>query len=134
MSLEMMSSQECLILIAYLGFLKSLNGENKKQTLVSEVIKAIENPSAHPEEAHRPEPVRQRGSKSGQTLQEFLSQTPDYKAHYRAVKEGKLKPHRPEPVRQRKKPQYTLEELLTQTTDDNSHAEVDTGPAVGNEV
>ena len=134
MSLEMMSSQECLILIAYLGFLKSLNGENKKQTLVSEVIKATENPSAHPEGAHRPEPVRQRGNKSGQTLQEFLSQTPDYKAHYRDVKEGKLKPHRPEPVRRRKKPQHTLEELLAQTTDDNSHAEVDTGPAVGSEV
>ena len=134
MSLETMSSQECLMLIAYLGFLKSLNGEYKQQTPLSEVIKPTKNSPSRPEGAHRPEPVRRRGRKSGQALQEFLSQTPDYKAHCSDVKEGKLKPHRPEPVRRRKNPKYTLEELLAQTTDDNSHAEVDTGPAVGSEV
>ena len=32
------------------------------------------------------------------------------------------------------KPTYTLEDLLAQITEDNLHDEVDTGPAVGNEV
>jgi antitoxin MazE len=31
-------------------------------------------------------------------------------------------------------PALTLEELLAQVTDENRHREVDTGPAVGNEV
>lgn len=33
-----------------------------------------------------------------------------------------------------KQPCPTLEELLAQVTDDNLHAEVDTGPQVGDEV
>ncbi len=33
-----------------------------------------------------------------------------------------------------KEPQPTLEELLTEVTDDNLHSEIDTGPAVGKEV
>ena len=32
------------------------------------------------------------------------------------------------------KPTYTLADLLAQITEDNLHDEVDTGPAVGNEV
>ena len=34
----------------------------------------------------------------------------------------------------RRKPKYTLEELLAQVTDENIHDEIDTGPAVGNEA
>ena len=37
------------------------------------------------------------------------------------------------PVKVRK-PTYTLSDLLDQVTEDNLHDEVDTGPAVGNEV
>ena len=32
------------------------------------------------------------------------------------------------------KPRYTLEELVAGITPENRHAEIDTGPAVGNEV
>ncbi len=32
------------------------------------------------------------------------------------------------------RPKVTLEQLLTQVTDDNLHHEVNTGPAVGNEA
>lgn len=31
-------------------------------------------------------------------------------------------------------PEYTLEQLLAQVTEMNRHSEMDTGPAVGNEV
>lgn len=135
MSSEMMSSQECLILIAYLNFLKSLNGTYEKRTQVNKFTNTTENPRPHKKRAHRPEPVRRRGRKSGQTLHELLSQMPDYKAHCEAVKARIPKPHRSEPVRQRrKKPQYTQEELLAQMTDGNCHEEVDTGAAVGSEV
>ena len=44
-----------------------------------------------------------------------------------SVSEGKLVL---EPV----KPSYSLEELLGQVTQDNLHQEIETGPAVGNEV
>lgn len=43
------------------------------------------------------------------------------------------KPHRTPPPR-RRKPKFTLEELLAQMPDDGGHSEVDTGPSVGNEV
>ena len=45
-----------------------------------------------------------------------------------SVSEGKLLL---EPVAA---PEYTLDQLLEQVTESNLHSEVDTGPAVGNEV
>ncbi len=44
-----------------------------------------------------------------------------------SIEEGKLLL---EPI----KPSYSLEELLAEVTKDNLHHEVETGPAVGNEV
>ena len=87
-----MSHQECLIFVAYLKYLKTLNGPRDRHTLATENLDAAD------------------------------------------VDTRDLKPHRPEPIRQRRKLPYTLEELLAQMTDDNSHAEIDTGPAVGSEV
>ena len=44
------------------------------------------------------------------------------------------KPHRTPPPPHRRKPKFTLEELLAQMPDDGGHGEVDTGPSVGSEV
>lgn len=128
-----MSYKECLIFIAYVKYLRTssvLRGAEDKQVNNSTVPSDSTDVTDKP---HRtPPPPRHRKPKS--TLEELLSQLPDYDLFCEAVKDGKLKPHRPEPVRRRRKPRYTLEELLAQITDDNCHEEVDTGPAVGSEV
>lgn len=45
-----------------------------------------------------------------------------------------IKPHRTPPSPRRRKPKFTLEELLAQMPEDGGQGEVDTGPSVGNEV
>ena len=45
-----------------------------------------------------------------------------------------IKPHRTPPPPRRRKPKFTLEELLAQMPEDGGQGEVDTGPSVGNEV
>ena len=128
-----MSYKECLIFIAYVKYLRTssvLRRAEDKQVSTSTVPSGATDV---PNKPHRtPPPPHRRKPKF--TLEELLSQMPDYDLFCEAVKSGKLKPHRPEPIRQRRKPPYTLAELLAQITDDNCHAEVDTGPAVGSEV
>ena len=94
MSSEKMFSQECVVILAYLNYLKTLNGKHSRRPTKAELVKAANRKLPRPEKSHRPERVR-----------------------------GPLKP-----------PKYTLKELVDQITEDNIHEEVDTGPAVGNEV
>ena len=87
MPLETMSSQECLVIFAYLNFLQSLN---RKQATASAVEGEAKTDEFGP-------PRREKGNY---------------------------------PL---KRPNYTLDDLLAQVTEDNVHEEIDTGPAVGKE-
>ena len=130
-----MSYQECLIFVAYLKYLKALNGKQGRQTPSAEHFKAANPKISSPDKPHRTELDRPRGRNPQYTLEELLSQMPEYKEHCEAVKAGKLKPHRkPPPHRSRRKSKFTLEELLARMPDDGGNGEVDTGPPVGNEV
>jgi hypothetical protein len=127
-----MSYKECLIFIAYVKYFRAsslLRGAEDKQVPTSTVPS---DAADVPNKPHRTPPPRRRKPKF--TLEELLSQMPDYDLFCEAVKAGKLKPHRTPPPPRRRKPKFTLEELLAQMPDDGGHSEVDTGPSVGNEV
>lgn len=121
-----MSHQECLVLIAYLNFLTTLNGKCGNQ------IPMKANPQLKP---HRTEKVGRSATNPRAKLTELLAQDPGYAKHCEAVKSGKLKPHRTEKVgRSTTHPRPKLTELLSDTTEDNASNEWNTGPAVGNEI
>ena len=86
-----------------------------------------------PEEAYSPVNV----SKPTYTLADLLAQIPDDTSQDEETETGVPNRSIPEeaysPVNV-SKPTYTLADLLAQITEDNLHDEVDTGPAVGNEV
>ena len=131
MSDKKTTTQECVMLIAYLNYIKTpkVHRVSIEKDSYNEKVKLVLS-----DKPHRPEPVRNRSKKPKYTLDDLLSQMPEYEEFFEAVKSGKLKPHRPEPVRNRsKKPEYTLDDLLAELTDDNRHEEVGTGRAVGNE-
>ncbi len=128
-----MSYKECLIFIAYVGYLRVSSityGTEDEQVATSAFPSGVTDTAIQP---HRAPPPRRRG-KPKFTLQELLSRMPDYDLFCEAVKSGKLKPHRAPPPRRRGKPKFTLQELLAQMPDDDTHGEIDTGPSVGNEV
>ena len=121
-----MSHQECLVLIAYLNFLTTLNGKCGNQ------IPGMVNSQLKP---HRTEKVGRSATHPRPKLTELLAQDPGYTKHREAVKSGKLKPHRTEKVgRSATHPRPKLTELLSDTTEDNASNEWDTGPAIGNEI
>ena len=128
-----MSYKECLIFIAYVKYLRTssvLRGAEDKQVNTSAVPSAATDMTSKP---HRtPPPPRLRKPKF--TLEELLSQMPDYDLFCEAVKSAELRPHRTPPPPRLQKPKFTLEELLAQMPDDGGQGEVDTGPPVGNEV
>ena len=131
-----MSYKECLIFIAYVKYLRT---SSVIRSVGDTQVTALAAPSGAtgnvPQKPHRTPPPPRRRQKPKFTLQELLSQMPDYDLFCEAVKSGKLKPHRtPPPPRRRQKPKFTLQELLTQMPDDDEHSEIDTGPPVGNEV
>ena len=128
-----MSYKECLVFIAYVKYLRTSNvprGAEDKQVSTSTV------PSGSTDVTHKPHrtPPPPRRRKPKFTLEDLLSQMPDYDLFCEAVKSGKLKPHRTPPPPRRRKPKFTLEELLAQMPNDDEHGEVDTGLPVGNEV
>ena len=128
-----MSYKECVIFIAYVKYLRTssvLRGAEDKQVSTSTVPSGSTDATGKP---HRTPPSPRR-RKPQFTLEELLSQMPDYDLFCEAVKSRKLKPHRTSPPPRRRKPQFTLEELLTQMPDDGGHGEEDTGPSVGSEV
>lgn len=128
-----MSYKECLIFIAYVKYLRTSSAPRAaedKQVTTSTVPSGATAVNSKP---HRtPPPPHRRKPKF--TLEELLSQLPDYNLFCEAVKSGKLKPHRTPPPSRRRKPKFTLKELLAQMPNDDEHGEIDTGPSVGNEV
>lgn len=129
-----MSYKECLIFIAYVKYLRTSSAprsaENKQVNASMVPSDTAKDVASKP---HRTPPPRRR-RKPKFTLEELLSQMPDYDLFCEAVKSRKLKPHRTPPPPHRRKPKFTLEELLAQMPDDDGHGEIDTGPSVGNEV
>ena len=86
-----------------------------------------------PEEAYSPVNV----SKPTYTLADLLAQIPDDTSQDEETETAVPNRSIPEEAYSPanvSKPTYTLADLLDQITDDNLHDEVDTGPAVGNEV
>ena len=129
-----MSYKECLIFIAYVKYLRT---SSVPRSTRNKQVNASEVPSGTAEDIpHKPHrtPPSPRRRKPKFTLEELLTQMPDYDLFCEAVKSGKLKPHRTPPSRCRRKPKSTLEELLAQMPDDDGHSEIDTGSSVGNEV
>ena len=86
-----------------------------------------------PEEAYSPVNV----SKPTYTLADLLAQISDDTSQDEETETASPNRSIPEeaysPVNV-SKPTYTLADLLAQITEDNLHDEIDTGPAVGNEV
>ena len=130
-----MSYKECLIFIAYVKYLRT---SSVPRSVRDEQVNASVVPSGAakdvPNKPHRTPPPPHHRQKPKFTLEELLSQMPDYDLFCEAVKSGKLKPHRTPPPPRRRKPKFTLEELLSQMPDDGGQDEIDTGPSVGNEV
>ena len=128
-----MSYKECLIFIAYVKYLRTSSVPRStadEQVATSTVPSDAVDVTVKP---HRtPPPPRRRKPKF--TLEELLSQMPDYDLFCEAVKSGELKPHRTPPPRRRQKPKFTLEELLAQMPEDGGHNEIDIGPPIGNEI
>ncbi|MDE0017519.1 hypothetical protein F4141_24405 [Candidatus Poribacteria bacterium] len=129
-----MSYKECLIFIAYVKYFRTSSvprsaGDRQVNTSLVPSRAAKDVPS----KPHRTSPPRRR-QKPKFTLEELLSQMPDYDLFCEVVKSGKFKPHRTPPPPRRRKPKFTLKELLTQMPDDGGHNEIDTGPPIGNEV
>ena len=109
-----MSYKECLICVAYVKYLRTSSmphGVEDEQVTASAVPSDAADVTIKP---HRTPPPPRRRRKPKFTLEELLSQMPDYDLFCEAVKSGKLKPHRtPPPPRRRRKPKFTLEELLS---------------------
>ncbi len=141
MFLETISSQECLVIFAYLNYLKTLNGKLNRQSPGVEHVKPANRKLPRPEKPHRQERAPRPLKTPKYTLKELVDQITENNVRCNPVKAAKLKQQRPEkPHRQEraprplKTPKYTLKELVDQITENNVHEEVDTGPAVGNEV
>ena len=125
MSEKMFTFTECLIMIAYLGFLQSWRTDRS----VSREKEVSEFGPPHTE----------KGSESikhpDYTLEDLLTQMPETNAKNKKAKVTPFGPPRAEkgsyPL---KRPDYTLKDLLDKVTEKNSHDEIDTGPPVGNEV
>ena len=100
--------------------------------LNASVKTAVPNRSI-PEEAYSPANV----SKPTYTLADLLAQIPDDTSQGEETETAVPNRSIPEEAYSPanvSKPTYTLADLLAQITEDNLHDEVDTGPAVGNEV
>jgi hypothetical protein len=127
MSEKMFTFPECLIMIAYLGFLQSVNGEQTDRSPAEKEVSEFGPPHT------------EKGSESikhpDYTLEDLLTQMPKTNAKNKKAKVTPFGPPRTEkgsyPL---KRPDYTLKDLLDQVTENSSHDEIDTGPPVGNEV
>ncbi len=124
-----MSSQECLVLVAYLNFL--IAPKTKYENRVPAKADALRKP-------HRVEKVGRSTIHPRLKLNDLLAQESGCAEQYETVKSGKPKPHRVEKVgRSTTHPRLKLKELLIDTTENNGSDESnewDTGPAVGNEI
>ena len=124
---EKTSITECLIIIAYFGFLQSVNGTYVDSAAEDSGIGGF-GPSR-----------QEKGSNSMEhpnyTLEDLLAQVPkDHSNTEKATTASFGPPRREAGSYPLKRPNYTLKDLLDQITEDNLHDEVDAGPPVGNEV
>ena len=123
-------------LINFIGNLIKIHDEEFNPTTQMDLLSQETDASDHTDAAtlkpHRPEKVGRPATLPRLKLADLLSQETDASDHTDAAT---LKPHRPEKVgRPATLPRLKLADLLSQETDDSASGEVDTGPAVGNEV
>ncbi len=132
MSNVKITTQECIMLFAYLNYIKTPKVHCvsiQKNSYNDKVEFTLCN------KPHRPEPVRKHTKKTKYSLNELLAEIPENKIVNTTDKSVNQKPHRQEPIRKRtEKTRYTLNELLSKMTDKNRHEEVDSGDSVGSEV
>lgn len=127
MSEKTFTLNECLIVIAYLCYLQSVNQEQAGL------------PPTEKEANEFGPPRNEKGSDSikhpDYPLEDLLAQIPEDNTNNKKAKDKPFGPPRTEkgsyPL---KRPDYTLQDLLDQITENSSHDEIDTGPPVGNEV
>ncbi len=116
-------------LISFIGNLIKIHNEepNSSADLLSQENDDLEHTNVDAFKPHRPEKVGRPATLPRLKLADLLSQENDDVAA--------LKPHRPEKVgRPATLPRLKLADLLSQENDDSASGEIDTGPAVGNEV
>ena len=102
----MISPQECSAVIAYLNFLKTLNGKPEKQAAVKADVPLI---------PHREEKVGRPANLPRLKLSELMAQEPGYAEHLAAMKAAGIKPHREEKKgRPAARPRLKLSELMAQ--------------------
>ena len=127
MSTKIISSQECLVIFAYIKFLASLSRKEEKPVPEGEKV--------NPEKPHRAERVNRPIKRPRRKLTEVLAQAPEHNEHNENIGSVPAKPHRAERVnRPIKRPRRKLTEVLAQAPEHNEYNEVDTGCPVGNEV
>ena len=124
-----MSSEEYLVLIAYLNVLIAPKTEYKNRGAAKTEVLL---------KPHRVEKVGRTTTHPRPKLKELLTQESGCTEQDEKVKSGKLKPHRVEKVgRTTTHPRPKLKELLVDAPGNNGSDESnewDTGPAVGNEI
>ncbi|RKU08081.1 hypothetical protein C6501_16960 [Candidatus Poribacteria bacterium] len=126
MSEKTFTFTECVIVIACLGFLQSVNREQPDQP-------------PKKKEADVFGPPHEKGSDSikrpDYTLENLLAQIPEDDSNSKKAKDAPFGPPRREKGSDSiKRPDWTLKDLLDQVKENSSHDEIDTGPPVGNEV
>lgn len=127
MSVKTFTFTECVIIIAYLGFMQSVDSEQTNQ-------------SPAKKEARGFGPARsEKGSDSikrpDYTIEDLLEQIPADHSYGKKANDEPFGPHRAEKGSNSiKRPDYTLKDLLDQVKENSSHDEIDTGRPVGNEV
>ena len=127
MSEKALTPTECLVIIAYFGFLQSINGKRVN----SSVGEGGKGEFGH----SRQEKGSNSMERPNYTLEDLLAQVPKDHSNAEKATTASFGPPRKEagsyPL---KRPDYTLKDLLDQITEDNLHEDVDAGPPVGNEV
>ena len=119
MSKKTFTFTECLIVIASLGYLQSINHEQRIQSPAKKKVAAFGPPH------------NEKGSDSikrpNYTLEDLLAQMPEDNANNHKAKAAPFGPPRTEkgsyPL---KRPGYTLKDLLDRLKENSSHDEIDT--------
>lgn len=127
MSVKTFTFTECVIIIAYLGFMQSVDSEQTNQSPAKKEASGF-GPAR-----------REKGSDSikrpDYTIEDLLEQIPDDHSNSKKANDEPFGPHREEKGSNSiKRPDYTLKDLLDQVKENSSHDEIDTGRPVGNEV
>lgn len=127
MSEKTFTFTECVIVIAYLCYLQSINREQTDQPPRKKEVDAFGPP--------RNEKGSDSVKRPDYTLEDLLAQMPKDGSNSKKAKDVPFGPPRTEKGSDSiKRPDYTLKDLLDQVKENGSHDEIDTGPPVGNEV